>query len=88
MSASTTPIRVAWIDPTGPVDTAEQARVLGLGFDARHLLDPSQLITSLVHVQVLVVRAEHGIDMLQECLTLAQMPGRRLPVVCRVPPQR
>lgn len=88
MPASTPPIRVAWIDPTGPTDTAEQARVVALGFDARHLLDPSQLITSLVHVQVLVVRVEHGVDMLQECLTLAQMPGRRLPVVCRVPPHR
>lgn len=88
MRASTPPIRVAWIDPTGPADAAEQARVVGLGFDARHLLDPSQLITSLVHVQVLVVRVEHGVDMLQECLTLAQMPGRRLPVVCRVPPHR
>lgn len=88
MRASTSPIRVAWIDPTGPADSAEQARVVALGFDARHLLDPSQLITSLVHVQVLVVRIEHGVDMLQECLTLAQMPGRRLPVVCRVPPHR
>lgn len=88
MRASTPPIRVAWIDPTGPAETAEQARVVGLGFDARHLLDPSQLITSLVHVQILVVRVEHGVDMLQECLTLAQMPGRRLPVVCRVPPHR
>ncbi|NBQ91722.1 MAG: sigma-54-dependent Fis family transcriptional regulator [Betaproteobacteria bacterium] len=88
MSASTSPIRVAWIDPTGPADAAEQARVVGLGFDARHLLDPSQLITSLVHVQVLVVRVEHNVEMLQECLTLAQMPGRRLPVVCRVPPHR
>ncbi len=82
------PIRIAWIDPTGPADPAEQARVADLGFDARHLLDPSQLITSLVHVQMLVVRVEHDTDMLQECLTLAQMPGRRLPVVCRVPPQR
>jgi two-component system response regulator FlrC len=88
MSASTPPIRVAWIDPTGPADAVEQARVAGLGFDARHLLDPSQLITSLVHVQVLVVRVEHDVDMLKECLTLAQMPGRRLPVVCRVPPHR
>lgn len=82
------PIRIAWIDPTGPADAAEQARVAELGFDARHLLDPSQLITSLVHVQMLVVRVEHDTDMLQECLTLAQMPGRRLPVVCRVPPHR
>ena len=89
MSTTTTPpIRIAWIDPTGPADPAEQTRVAELGFDARHLLDPSQLITSLVHVQMLVVRAEHDTEMLQECLTLAQMPGRRLPVVCRVPPQR
>jgi two-component system response regulator FlrC len=88
MSASTSPIRVAWIDPTGPADAAEQARVASLGFDARYLLDPSQLITSLVHVQVLVVRVEHDVEMLKECLTLAQMPGRRLPVVCRVPPHR
>lgn len=88
MSASTTPIRAAWIDPTGPADAAEQARVAELGLDARHMLDPSQLITSLVHVQLLVVRVEHDLEMLQECLTLAQMPGRRLSVVCRVPPHR
>ncbi len=85
---TTSTIRVAWIDPTGQVDPAEQARVAALGFDARYVLDPSPLITSLVHLQVLVVRLEHDTEMLQECLTLAQMPGRRLPVVCRVPPQR
>jgi len=88
MSVSTSPIQVAWIDPTGPVDADEQARVASLGFDARHMLDSSQLITSLVHVHLLVVRVDHDVDMLQECVTLAQLPGRRLPVVCRVPPHR
>ncbi len=89
MTANTTStIRVAWIDPSGQADPAEQARVAALGFEARHVLDPSQLITSLVHVQILVVRLDHDTDMLQECLTLAQLPGRRLPVVCRVPPHR
>ena len=50
---TTSTIRVAWIDPTGQVDPAEQARVAALGFDARYVLDPSPLITSLVHLQVL-----------------------------------
>ena len=59
-----------------------------LGLRVRHVSDPSQLITSLAHTQLLVLRAEHDTSMLEECLTLAQMPGRRIPVVCRVPPQQ
>ena len=59
-----------------------------LGLRARHVSDPSQLITSLAHTQLLVVRVDHDTAMLEECLTLAQMPGRRVPVVCRVPPQQ
>lgn len=80
-------IRVAWIDPTGPLSEADQSRLNALGWDVRVVSDPSALITSLVHIHVMVLRVEHDTVLLEECLSLAQMPGRRLPVVCRVPPQ-
>lgn len=84
----TAPARIAWIDPTGQPSDQDRSRLAQLGLDVRFALDPSALITSLVHIQVIVLRLEHDTAMLEECLSLAQMPGRRIRVICRVAPQQ